>query len=152
MANYKRVFLDGYCYYITFVTYMRNPILIENIELLRQSFTYAKLKFDFKIDTIVVLPDHVHMIIEVNNAQDYPKIISSIKRYFSKHCEPHFYKNMLQSASRTKQGYKPVWQKRFYEHIIRNEKDYLEKVQYILNNPVKHGFVDDAKQWLYGSK
>ena len=103
--TYRRVFLDGYSYYITMVTHQRNPILIENIELLRESFKYAKSLFLFHIDAIVVLPDHVHMIINVKSAKDYPKIISSIKRYFSKHCDQKFCENIFQTDSRAKQGY-----------------------------------------------
>jgi putative transposase len=151
MANYKRIFLDGYCYYITIVTYERNPILIENISLLRESFCYAKLLFEFEINEIIVMPDHLHMIIDVASANDYPKIISSLKRYFSKHCESKYYQNIKQSKSRELAGYNPVWQKRFYEHTIRDEKDYQEKVAYIHSNPVKHGYVNIVTDWKYGS-
>jgi len=149
--TYRRIFLDGYCYYLTMVTHERNPILIENIELLRESFRYAKTLFSFKIEEIVILPDHIHMIIEVEHAKEYPKIISSIKRYFSKRCNPKFYEDLFQSHSRNRQGYNLVWQKRFYEHTIRDEKDYRTKVQYIHNNPVKHGWVENINDWQYGS-
>ena len=151
MANYKRIFLNGYSYYITIVTYERNPILIENIELLRESFKYAKTLFSFRIEEIVVLPDHLHMIIEVERAKDYPKIISSIKRHFSKNCHSNYYKHILQSHHREKVGYLPVWQKRFYEHTIRDKKDWLTKVQYIHNNPIKHGLVETIHDWQYSS-
>jgi len=151
MANYKRIFLDGYCYYITIVTHQRNPILIENIGLLRESFRYAKRKFSFRIEAIVILPDHIHMIIHVDTAKEYPKIISSMKRYFSKHCDPKYYADMFQSHHREKYGYKPVWQKRFYEHTIRDEKDYNTILQYIYNNPIKHGYVEKINDWKYCS-
>ena len=151
MANYKRLFLNGYSYYITIVTYERNPILIENIELLRESFRYAKSLFSFQIEEIVVMPDHLHMIISVENAKDYPKIISSLKRYFSKNSPKKYYNHILQSHHREKSGYLPVWQKRFYEHTIRDEKDWISKVQYIHNNPVKHGFTDNIHNWKYSS-
>jgi len=153
--TYRRIFLGGYCYYITMVTHTRNPILIENIDLLRKSFSYAKSLFSFRIEAIVILPDHIHMIIEVDHAKDYPKIISSIKRYFSKRCDPKFCEGIYQSKSRMRQGYNVVWQKRFYkrfyEHTIRDEKDYQEKLQYIYNNPVKHGLTDNIYHWKYGS-
>ena len=151
MANYKRLFLNGYSYYITLVTHERNPILIENIELLRKSFKYAKSKFSFRIEAIVILPEHLHMIINVENAKDYPKIISSMKRYFSKNCNPKFYEDIFQSHHRKKMGYLPVWQKRFYEHTIRDDKDYVTKLQYIHNNPIKHGLVENIHNWKYGS-
>ena len=152
MANYKRIFLDGYSYYITMVTYNRNPILIENITLLRESFGYAKRLFAFDIIDIVILPDHLHMIIEVPHARDYPKIISSIKRYFSKHCDQSYYQHIKQSAHRERSGYYPIWQKRYYEHTIRDERDYREKATYIYNNPIKHGYAKDITQWQYRSR
>jgi len=151
MANYRRLFLHGYSYYITIVTHQRNPILIENIELLRESFKYAKSKFSFRIQAIVVMPDHLHMIIEVINPTEYPKIISSLKRYFSKNCNPTFYKDILQSHHREKMGYLPVWQKRFYEHTTRDEKDFNTKLQYIHNNPLKHSLVENINDWKYCS-
>ena len=151
MANYKRLFLNGYSYYITIVTHQRNPILIENIELLRESFNYDKSLFSFRIEAIVILPDHIHMIISLNNAKDYPKIISSMKRYFSKNCNPQLYEDISQSHHREKMGYLPVWQKRFYEHTIKNEKDYRTKLQYIHNNPVKHGLVNNIHDWKHCS-
>jgi putative transposase len=151
MANYKRLFLNGYSYYITIITHQRNPILIENIELLRESFKYAKSLFSFHIEEIVIMPEHLHMIIEVKYAKDYPKIISSMKRYFSKNCPKKYYNHILQSHHREKMGYLPVWQKRFYEHTIRDEKDWITKVQYIHNNPVKHGLVENIHHWKYGS-
>jgi len=151
MANYRRLFLHGYSYYITIVTHQRNPILTDNIELLRESFKYSKNKFSFRIEAIVVMPDHLHMIIEVMNPKEYPKIISCMKRYFSKNCNPKFYEDVFQSHHREKMGYLPVWQKRFYEHTIRDEKDFNTKLQYIHNNPLKHGLVENIHDWKYGS-
>ncbi len=149
--KYRRVFRDGFSYFITVVTYQRNPILLENIDLLRQSFRYAKSKFEFEIEAIVVLPDHFHTILLPKEAKNYPKIISSIKRYFSQRCDPKFYRGFLHSHSREKQGYKPVWQKRFFEHTLRNEKDWKIHFDYIHYNPVKHGYVDCAEDWRYSS-
>ena len=80
MANYKRIFLDGYSYFITVVTHQRNPILIDNLELLRSAFKNSKSKYEYRIEAIVILPDHFHMIISPQNALEYPKIVSAIKR------------------------------------------------------------------------
>ncbi len=151
MANYKRIFIDGYSYFITIATHNRNPILIENIELLRKSFKISKDKYEYKIEAIVILPDHIHMIINPKNAKEYPHIIRTIKQYFSKHCEKHFYENIYQSNSRWREGYKPIWQKKYYEHTIRNENDFQEKMAYIYYNPVKHKLIDDAMCWEYSS-
>ena len=151
MANYKRILLDGYSYYITMVTYKRSPILLHDIALLRQSFAYAKTKFVFSIDEIVILPDHLHMILTVQRAKEYPEIISTIKCHYSKRCDAGLTKHIIQSHSRKKQGYNPVWQKRYYEHTIRDEKDYEQKRLYMYHNPVKHGYVENVEMWGYGS-
>ncbi len=149
--NYKRLFLKNYPYFITVVTHQRNPILIENIDLLRESFKYAKTKFDFDIEAIVILPDHFHLIIELDNPKEYSKIIGVIKSYFSKNCDTKYYEHLQQSYSREKQNYKPIWQKRFYEHTIRDERDLKLRLDYIHFNPVKHSLVSSVSDWEYSS-
>ncbi len=151
MANYKRIFEDGYSYYLTIVTHQRNPILIENITLLRESFRVSKMQYNYRINDIVVLPDHLHIIITPDNACDYPHIVRTIKQYFSKHCDTKYYAHLAQSKSRDKEGYRPIWQKKYYEHTIRDEKDLQEKVTYMYNNPVKHGYVEKEEDWEYSS-
>ncbi len=147
MAKYKRLFLDGHSYYITIVTHKRNPLLIDNIELLRESFRESKRYFTYNIDAIVVLPDHIHMIITPKNVNEYPKIIKAIKYNFSR----HFNVEEEQSYSRYKRKIKPIWQKRYYEHTIRDEKDYVRCLEYIRNNPLKHQYVDNEEKWKYMS-
>ncbi len=151
MANYRRVFADGYSYFLTVVTHQRNPILIDNIALLRESFTASKARYDFKIDAIVVLPDHFHVVITPKISTEYPGIIRSIKYHFSKNCRPKYYEHLNQSASRAKRGNKPVWQKRYFEHTIRNEKDWTMTMEYMYHNPVKHGYAVSVREWAYSS-
>ena len=151
MANYKRVFEDGYSYYLTIVTHQRNPILVENITLLREGFRVSKIQYSYVINEIVILPDHLHMIITPAYANDYPHIVRTIKQYFSKYCDPKYYAHLEQSKSRMKEGYRPVWQKKYYEHTIRDEKDFQEKVKYMYDNPVKHGWVEKEEDWEYSS-
>ena len=151
MANYKRVFEDGYSYYLTVVTHRRNPILIDNIKLLRKSFTVSKQKYGYIIEAIVILPDHFHMIITPEYAKEYPYIIRTIKQYFSKNCPIQYYEDVGQSFSRAKEGYKPIWQKKYYEHTIRDDKDFKVRLDYIYNNPIKHKYVEEIRDWKYSS-
>jgi len=151
MPNYKRIFLNGYSYFLTIKTYQNNPILLKNIELLRESFKEAKKKYQFQIEAIVILPDHIHTIITPNKAEEYPHILRTIKTYFSRHCEPKYYQHLFQSQSQKEQRYKPVWQRRYYEHTIRDEKDFNIHMDYIHFNPVKHGLVERAKDWEFSS-
>ena len=151
MSKYKRKFMENHSYFITFVTHYRNPILIENIDLLRESFSVSKKKYRYSIDAIVILPDHIHMIIRPEIAEDYSKIIRAIKYHFSVNCDEKYYANIKQSISRTKRGLKPIWQKRFYEHTIRDEKDFLKCEKYIYENPIKHKYVEKIEDWEYSS-
>ena len=80
MARYKRYFVEGHGVFITIVTHRRNPILIENIDLLRASFRFSKSLYRYRIDAIVVLPDHFHIIITPERNRDYPHIARTIKQ------------------------------------------------------------------------
>jgi putative transposase len=153
MSNYKRIYLQNYSYYLTVVTENRRPILIDNIELLRDSFRRSKKRYDYVIDAIVILPDHMHMIITPKNPKDYSKIIALIKRSFTYGLDMKTKEESKfnLSASNYRRNLSGVWQKRFYEHTIRDEKDYAKTLDYIYTNPIKHGLVDNIKDWKYSS-
>ena len=139
--NYKRIYLDSYSYYLTVVIQGRKPLLIDNIELLRDSFKRSKQKYSYTIEAIVILPDHLHMIIRPKIAVEYSKIISHIKDQAKSEI----------SHKKYKRGHSGIWQERFYEYTIRDEKDWLEKVEYIRNNPIKHNYVTSLSDWKYSS-
>jgi len=147
MADYKRLFLEGYSYYITIVTHRRMAILVDNIEALRESFVESKKYYRYSIDAIVILPDHLHMIITPKNVEEYPKIVRAIKYNFSIRVG----NNEKQSIARYKKGMNPIWQKRYYEHTIRDEKDYQRCIEYMKNNPIKHKLIDNEEKWKYTS-
>jgi len=156
--EYRRIFADGYSYFLTLVTHERKPILIDNIEHLRNAFRYSKKNYDYKIDAIVILPDHMHMIITPKIAKEYPKIITNIKRSFVYTTvgrgilSPTIKDSKLNlSSSKYNRKHAGVWQERYYEHTIRDEKDWLEKMEYIKNNPIKHQLVENIQEWKYSS-
>jgi len=147
MADYKRLFLEGHSYYITIVTHRRDPILVENIDALRESFRESKKYYRYSIDAIVVLPDHIHMIITPKVTSEYPKIIRAIKYNFSTKVKS----DSEQSVARDKKGMNSIWQKRYYEHTIRDEKDYIRCIEYMQKNPIKHGLIENNTKWEYTS-
>ena len=156
--RYRRVFEDGSSYFLTLVTYRRQPILVEYIEELREAFRYSKKNYDYRIDAIVVLPDHIHMIITPKISTQYPKIVSNIKRAFvyqvvGKGAKRNYLQDTKSSLSyaQYRRKHSGVWQERYYEHTIRNEKDWIEKIEYIKNNPIKHNLVEDITRWEYSS-
>lgn len=152
MSNYKRYYLDNYYIFITIVSYNRKPILISNIKLLRESFKEALKMFDFEIFGSVILPDHMHLIIRPNDANkdNYSKIIGMIKRTFTQLIDEAIRDENI-SISRQKRNEKCIWQRRFYDHIIRNENDLYKHLDYLHYNPVKHGYVKNVRDWEFSS-
>lgn len=143
--NYRRLFIEGSCVFLTVVTYDRKKILIENIELLKYSFENVKKYFNFEIIAVVVLPDHFHILLKPEKITDYPKIITSIKFYFSKRF------NAVGQECPTYKRNKNIWQKRYHEHTIRNDDDLNNHLDYIHYNPVKHEQTNNVKDWKYSS-
>ncbi len=146
--RYKRLFISNTYIHLVMVTYKRKPILINNIDLLRNSFKNAKQFFNFDIFAICILPDHIHMILKPENIHEYPKIITSIKYYFSNNIDvgvetpTYGYKN---------KGERGIWQRRYYEHTIRDEEDLNRHLDYIHYNPVKHNHTKNVKDWEFSS-
>ena len=150
MATYRRYYNNQQTYiFITFVTYNRREILISNIDLFRESIKYSMTKFLFSIFAIVVMNDHCHLIISVKNSKEIPQIIKSIKYYFSANIpEKYICKNLSESA--IKRNEKGIWQRRYYDHIIRDENDLFQHVDYIHFNPMKHYNIE-PKNWNFSS-
>jgi len=151
--EYRRIFLNNYSYFLTIVTHRRKPILIEYIDALRTAFRLSKTKYSYTIDAIVILPDHLHMVITPKVATDYPKIIAYIKRSFI-YGLPQELKDEGRaeiSSAKYNRRHGGIWQERFYEHTIRDEKDWQETMEYIKHNPIKHNLVEDLNDWKYSS-
>ena len=123
--------------FITFVTYNRREILISNINLFKESLRYAKTKYLFNIFAIAVMKNHCHLIICTKKSAEIPQIIKSIKYYFSSHISDEYVCNNI-SESAKKRNEKGIWQRRYYDHIIRNEEDLFRHTDYIHFNPMKH--------------
>jgi putative transposase len=151
--KYRRIYLDSYSYYLTLVTQGRKPLLVENIDVLRTAFRLSKKRYTYQIEAIVILPDHLHMIIRPKITTDYSKIIRHIKRSFVYGLDQETKDQAKAEISYAKyyRGHSGIWQERFYEHTIRDEKDWLEKMEYIKYNPIKHEYVENITDWKYSS-
>jgi putative transposase len=144
VSNYYRCYIKGGTYFFTLVTWERKKLLCkpETIQLLRESFRYAMQKHPFKIVGIVILPDHFHCILELPmNSDNFSLCLGLFKWYFSIH---------FRSVS-NKRREKSIWQKRFWEHYIRDEEELGRCLDYIYYNPVKHGYVKNPMDWPYSS-
>lgn len=156
MPNDRRLFIPNSYLFITIVTNKRQPILIDNVDLLRKSFKAAKEVYNFEIFASVILPDYIHLIIIPKNINDYPKIIRAIKYNFSKMINDGGiaippYKNDNCSAGLPSCQNKTIWQRRYWEHTIRAEEDLNKHLDYIHYNPIKHGLTQKVKDWEFSS-
>ena len=149
--NYRRTRIPGGIYFFTIVTYQRKAILCqrEEVDLLREAFREVKKKHPFSMEAIVVLPDHMHCLMKLPDGEsDYPLRIRLIKSHFSRRFRENDVEN---TSSRIQKGERPIWQRRYWEHAIRDDEDYRRHVEYIHYNPVKHGVADAPKEWPYSS-
>lgn len=144
MGDYRRVLVEGGCYFFTAVTYERRRLLVRNSHLnrLRYGFQQVMRSHPFRLDAIVVLPDHMHCIWSLPEGDaDFATRWRLLKRHFS----------VASLLPARRNGAKPVWQPRFWEHLIRDEEDFRRHLDYIHYNPVKHGYVGSPAQWSYSS-
>ena len=149
MSNYRRYFLKNFPVFITMVSNHRQKLFVKNIKILRKAFRNAKSYYDFKIIAITVMQDHVHLILEMSTPEDLPKIIRLIKIYFSTNISEQINDKYI-SESMKRRGEKGIWQRRYYDHIIRNEDDLWTHIDYIHFNSMKHYNIS-PKNWQYSS-
>jgi putative transposase len=139
-------------YFFTLVTHNRRCFLCEpeNIDLLRDCFKRVMSKHPFKIDAIVILPNHLHCLWTLPPGDaNFSTRWRLIKSWFSRRCDVKYLGQV--SASRQNKREKAIWQRRFWEHLIRDEQDFNHHVDYIHYNPVHHGLVLSPKDWQYSS-
>jgi putative transposase len=104
----------------------------------------------FGIDAAVVLPEHLHCIWTLPaEDSDYSMRWRLIKSFFSRQCGDEVRAEI--SASRRRKKEQAVWQRRFWEHCIRDQRDWVRHVEYIHYNPVRHGLVRAPRDWQYSS-
>ncbi|ANG61175.1 transposase [Marinobacterium aestuarii] len=150
MPRFRRILHAGGCYFFTVTLLQRhgNDLLTRHIDELREAVRSVRLHHPFRIHGWVVLPDHLHCVIELPSGDaDYAKRWFLIKNNFSRQI-PH---TELRSASRLSRGERGIWQRRYWEHLIRDERDYRAHMDYIHINPVKHGLVDHPSKWPYST-
>ena len=149
---YRRTKIKGGTYFFTVVTQNRRPFLCQpdNAVLLRHALQYTMQRQPMEIDAFVLLPDHLHSIWTLpDNDHDFSMRWRLIKSYFSRYCQDS-YQNSVSTSRQGKQE-RALWQRRFWEHMIRDNQDFINHVEYIHYNPVKHGLVAAPKEWEYSS-
>jgi len=148
MVRYRRNYVPGGTYFFTVtLADRRSTMLVDRVDALRGAFRAAKAAAPFGIDAIVVLPDHLHAVLCLPEGDaDYPNRWRRIKGYFTS----AVIAGGLAHVPDAKGEYR-IWQRRYWEHTIRDEDDLARHVDYIHINPVKHGLVACVADWPYSS-
>ncbi len=149
MPDYRRNRVEGGTYVFTLaLADRRSDLLVREVAALRASVSRTRALYPFSIDAWVVLPEHLHAVWTLPEGDaDFPTRWTLIKRGFSARIE----KGESRSASRIAKGERGIWQRRFWEHTVRNEADFARHVDYVHFNPVKHGLVSSACDWPFSS-
>ncbi|MBI5611602.1 MAG: transposase [Gammaproteobacteria bacterium] len=149
MTNYRRATVPGGTYFFTVNLADRKlTTLVDRIDLLKHAIRQEVVAHPFRVDAFVVLPEHLHTIwILPAGEADFSSRWRRIKAEFSSALPGDEWR----SASRRAKGERGVWQRRFWEHLIRDERDYARHVDYIHFNPVKHGHVTRARDWPHST-
>ena len=149
MTNYRRTCIPGATWFFTVnLAERRSRLLVERIDTLREALRYVQARHPFRIDAMVVLPDHLHAIWTLPpDDSDYPLRWRVLKSWFSRHV-PH---GERRRSSRIDKGERGIWQRRYWERLIRDEADLCSHIDYIHFNPVKHGHVMRAVDWPYST-
>jgi len=150
--QYRRDYTNGASYFFTLVTFQRKPLFeqAERVAELRSAFADEMRRRPFYIDAIVIMPDHIHTIWTLPATDsDYSIRWRNIKRTFTLAIPKKQRPKLI--ASRHRKQEQAIWQRRFWEHRLRDEKDFNQHVDYIHYNPVKHGKVSQPADWQYSS-
>jgi len=157
MPNCRRLKTPGGTYFFAVVTHKRKRILCEVFarQALRAAIEEAGTRYPFRVEAWVLLPDHLHCIRSLPEGDaDYSRRWGMIKAGFTKREQKAgliVAAEDPEAASRIRHGDAFVWQRRFWEHQIRGQDDFNRHCDYIHYNPVKHGLVDDPKEWEYST-
>jgi putative transposase len=150
MTEYRRAYIPGATWFFTVNLAERrgNRLLVDKIDSLRLAFAYVRQRRPFRMEAVVILPDHLHCIWTLPpDDLDFSTRWNVLKGHFSRTIE----KGERISRSREKRRERGLWQRRFWEHLLRDQVDFNNHVDYIHWNPVKHGWVKQVADWPYSS-
>ncbi len=150
MPDYRRVFIKGGTYFLTLVTYKRQRIFADSLArtIFFEAVKHVQKYHPFEIKAYCILPDHIHLLMALSDQEvDYPIRVNLIKGRFSKLFIKQFGVTIPRNTSQIKNRELTIWQRRYWEHHIRDEEDFEHFFDYIHYNPIKHGEVEDLIDW-----
>jgi putative transposase len=154
MSEYRRYFVPGGTYFFTVVTARRAPLFAtpRARRLLGTISRCCFARYPLEVIAVVLLPDHLHTLwaLPAGDAR-YSLRWSWIKGHFSREWLASGGHEQTRASSHGREGRRSVWQRRFWEHTIRDEDDLEAHFDYIHYNPVKHGYVSSPRDWPWSS-
>lgn len=150
MPNYRRAFVPGGTWFFTVNLLERNnnDLLVREINLLRQTVRAVKQKHPFHIDAWVVLPEHMHCVFTLPQGDsDFSLRWRLIKSGFSRALPKTEYRSSVRKVA----GERGIWQRHYWEHLIRDDNDYRRHIDYVHINPLKHGCIERVQDWPYST-
>jgi putative transposase len=149
MTSYRRSFVAGGSYFFTVnLAERRLRLLVEHVDTLRSAFRQVRARHPFTVEAIVILPDHLHSVWTLPEGDtDYAMRWRLIKSTFSRLLPSGEHV----SESRRTKSERGIWQRRYWEHTLRDESDFGRHIDYVHFNPVKHGHVHRVKDWPHSS-
>ena len=153
MSEYRRNYVPGGTYFFTVKTLDRRSILTDEPyrTALRQAVNDVRKIMPFQSIAWVLLPDHLHTVWKLPESDaNFPLRWSLIKQLVTRQCSERVH-DSRKTESRQKRGEGAIWQRRFWEHTIRDDTDLRHHIDYIHYNPVKHGYVAQPADWPYST-
>jgi putative transposase len=149
MPDYRRSFVPGGCFFFTVaLADRRSSLLVDEVARLRQAYALTHATRPFTTLAICVLPDHLHALWTLPaHDSNYPQRWSLLKSSFSRGLPLAARLSQSQQHKREK----GLWQRRYWEHQIRDGEDLQRHLDYLHYNPVKHGLVERVQDWPYSS-
>ena len=146
MSDYRRLFVPGGTYFFTLnLRDRRSDLLVRHVDLLRESWRDVSHTRPFETLAAVVLPDHMHIVIALPEGDaEYPARLRLLKSGFTRRLSEN-------AKHKGRKGERNVWQRRYWEHAIRDEADLEAHVSYVHFNPVKHRHVAEMDDWPYST-
>jgi putative transposase len=154
MSNYRRDQTLGGTWFFTLVAFKRRRFFCREVfrNALRRSILKARKSHPFVIDAWVLLPDHIHCIWTLPEGDaNFSLRWKLIKQFVTGDCAADFSNTAEQTVAKKKRRESTIWQRRFWEHSIRDQKDFANHLNYLHFNPVKHGYCLSAADWRYSS-
>jgi putative transposase len=154
MPDYRRWYVSGGTYFFTTVANHRRPVLCDTLarRCLHEAIQTVRATWPLELVAVVLLPDHLHSVWTLPQGDaSYPTRWRRIKEEFTRAYLARGGTESPRGISRLRQGERGIWQRRYWEHAVRDEEDLKRCVDYVHWNPKKHGYVSTVRDWPWSS-